>query len=267
MFLGASDSPVAWATKPYSEIREVADCDGSIAVVPVGSVEQHGHHMPVATDSILAAALGTGGAERAMNDVPVLVTPPVWTGYSPHHLSFGGTVTVEHETLRTLLEDVADSVLSSNFDALLLLNGHGGNAALIKSATSTVGKAHPEAEILGLTYFDLAEPFADEIRESDPGGMAHGGEFETSLLLHLYPDLVGENRDGSMPEEPYDESPVDLFDSGPLSVYRPFSTYSESGAIGAPELASAEKGAQLYERIADELADLLRDVHRNTAGE
>lgn len=267
MLPGPFDSPVSLATEPYSKIRDVADRDGSIAVVPVGSVEQHGHHLPVATDSILAAAIGTEGAERVEDDVPILVTPPVWTGYSPHHLSFGGTVTVEHATLRTLLEDVADSVLSNSFDALLFLNGHGGNAALVESVTSTVGVAHPEAEILGLTYFELAKPFADEIRESDPGGMAHGGEFETSLLLHLHPNLVAETREGSMPEEPYDEAAVDLFGAGPLSAYRPFDAYSESGAIGAPELASAEKGAQLYDRIADELADLLRDVHRNTATE
>jgi creatinine amidohydrolase len=267
MLSGAFDSAVSWATRPYAAIRDVADREGSIAVVPVGSVEQHGHHLPVATDSILAATVGTEGAERAADDVPVLVTPPVWTGYSPHHLAFGGTVTVEHETLRTLLEDVADAVLSNGFDTLLFLNGHGGNASLIESVTSTVGVDHPDAEILGLTYFDLAEPFADELRDSDPGGMAHGGEFETSLLLHLYPDLVGEDRAGSMPEEPYDDAPVDLFGGGPLSVYRPFGDYSESGAIGAPELASAEKGAKLYDGTADELAELLRDVHRHVTDE
>ena len=97
--------------------------------------------------------------------------------------------------------------------------------------------------------------------------MAHGGEFETSLLLHLFPGLVGENRDGSMPEETYNEAPVDLFETGPLSVYRPFDTYSESGAIGAPALATAEKGERLYDGIADELADLLREIHQNTVTE
>lgn len=265
MLLGDADSAVSWATKPYSEICDVGDRNGSIAVIPVGSVEQHGHHLPVATDSILATSVGTEGAERAAADVPVLVTPPVWTGYSPHHLPFGGTITVEHGSLRTLLEDVADSVLSNGFDALLFLNGHGGNAALVESVTSTVGVAQPGAEVLGLTYFELAEPFVDEIRESDPGGMAHGGELETSLLLHLNPALVDDDRDGSMPTDPYDEAPVDLFGAGPLSVYRPFDAYSESGAIGAPELASAEKGARLYDGIADELADLLRDVHQTAA--
>ncbi|WP_137286330.1 creatininase family protein [Halorussus salinisoli] len=269
MFATGLDSVVSWAGKPYPEIRTVGDRDGSIVVVPVGSVEQHGHHLPVATDSILAEAVGTEGASRAAaDDVPVLVTPPVWTGYSPHHLPFGGTITVEHGTLVTLLEEVADAVLENDFDAVLLLNGHGGNASLIESATSTIGVGHPDTEVLGLTYFDLAETFIDDVRESDPGGMAHGGEFETSLLLDLHPELVREGRiEGSLSDETYQRAAVDLFGTGPLSVYRSFDEYSESGAIGAPELASAEKGAEIFDRLADEVADLLRSIHHENEEE
>jgi creatinine amidohydrolase len=116
MFASEVDRAVSWAGKPYPEIGAIAGRDGSVAVVPVGSVEQHGHHLPVATDSILAEAVGTEGAARASaDDVPVLVTPPIWTGYSPHHLPFGGTVTVEHETLRTLLESVLQHCVGDRF--------------------------------------------------------------------------------------------------------------------------------------------------------
>ena len=255
-----ADIADAWITKSYAEIHEIAAEDGSIAVVPVGSVEQHGHHLPVGTDSLLVSAVVGEASDRV--DVPLLRTPPVWSGYSPHHLPFGGTISLEFEHLLAVLEDVADTALENGFDAILFVNGHGGNKALLSSAVSTIGTDHPDSEVLGITYFDLAASFIDEIRDSDPGGMAHGGEFETALMLHLYPDLVKEDRmEGTPLDEPYDQGLVDLVEFGPLSVYRPFDEYSESGAIGEPELGSAEKGAEIFDRLGDELAALFRDVY------
>jgi creatinine amidohydrolase len=256
----------SWAGKPYDAIVRTAERDGSVAVVPVGSVEQHGHHMPVATDTILADAVATLGAQRVADAVPVLVTPPVWTGNSPHHMPFGGTVSVGVHGLLDLLERIADSVLDNGFDALVFLNGHGGNAATVNDAVSTVGDAHPGAEVSALTYFELAADFIHEVRESDTGGMTHAGEFETSLMLHLEPDLVDTDALEATPlDEPYDRAGQDLFEGGPLSVYRTFDEYSASGAIGDPHLATAEKGARIYDTLGDELADLLSTIHDQTA--
>jgi len=96
-------------------------------------------------------------------------------------------------------------VLENDFDALLFVNGHGGNGATIGDATSIVGDAHPDAQVLGLTYFELAERFIHEVRESETGGMAHAGEFETSLMLHLEPELVdADAMEGTYMEESYD---------------------------------------------------------------
>jgi creatinine amidohydrolase len=256
--LGAGRSD--WAGKPYPEIVETAEADGSILVIPVGSIEQHGHHLPVATDTILVDAVAHLGADRVASDLPLLVTPTVWSGYSPHHMPFGGTITVAYRTLLSILEDAADAALDNGFDAILFLNGHGGNASLISSAVSTVGVEHPSAQVLGLTYFDLARSFADEIRDSDVGGMAHGGEFETSLMAYLRPEFVGEG-DAEYWHEPYDHGGKDLLEGGPLSVYRTFDEYSETGAIGDPALASAEKGEAIYDLLGDELEHILRAIH------
>ncbi|WP_224270885.1 creatininase family protein [Haloprofundus salinisoli] len=256
---------VAFAARTAPEIRAVGERDGSVLVLPVGSVEQHGDHLPVATDSILASAVAAAGAAAVVDDVPVLVAPTFWTGYSPHHRAFGGTLTGEFDTLLDLLGTVADAALDNGFDALLLLNGHGGNRALVDAAVTVVGRAHPDAESLGLTYFDLAAPFADEIRESDTGGMAHGGEFETSLMQYLRPELVREDAPATYWVEPYDLAGNDLLEGGPLSVYRPFEAYSESGAIGDPSLADADKGERFFDGIRAELAALLLDVHERNA--
>ena len=254
-------SSVAWAARTRCEIRKIGTADGSIVVVPVGSVEQHGHHLPVATDTLLADAVAHLGAERTADDVPLLVTPPVWAGYSPHHLSLGGTVSLELDDFLDLLADVTDTALQNGFDGVCFVNGHGGNASVIDDAVSIVGHDHPAVEVTGLTYFELAEPFIEEIRESNTGGMAHGGEFETSLMLHLHPEHVTMTAaEAEYLEEPYDRGAKDLLAGGSLSTYRPFEAYSASGAIGDPSLATAAKGADLFDRLGDELADVFRAV-------
>ena len=261
-------TPHSWAGMTAEGVRATAEREGSLLIVPVGSVEQHGRHLPVATDTILVDAVATLAAERVGDSVPVLVTPPIWTGNSPHHLPFGGTITIDHDTLLRTLEDVADAALENGFDALVLLNGHGGNASLVRSATTAIGRDQPDVEVLGLTYFELAARFIDEIRESDVGGMAHAGEFETSLMLHLRPDLVREDAiEGTPMDEPYEWGTRDLLAGGPLATYRPFTEYTESGAIGEPGLASAEKGAEIYRRLGDELERLLAQVHERNRGD
>jgi len=255
-------TPASWAGKPYREVVATAEAGGSVAVVPVGSVEQHGHHMPVATDTVLADAVANAGADRASDDVPVLVTPPVWAGNSPHHMPFGGTISIGVHGLLDLLERVAEAVFDGGFDAVLFCNGHGGNISTVGDAVSTVGNAHPEARVLGLTYFQLATEFVHELRDSDTGGMAHAGEFETSLMLYLRPELVDEDAmEAPYMDEPYDRAGEDLIEGGPLSVYRTFEEYSASGAIGDPHLASAEKGERLYRRLGEEMADLVEGIH------
>jgi creatinine amidohydrolase len=267
MFLPTGLDRHAFGGQTAAQIGEIADRDGSVLIVPVGSVEQHGDHLPTATDTILVCE-AVGAALDRLDDHPVLATPPVWSGYSPHHESLGGTLSGEFETLLSLLKEIVDSALANGFDAALFVNGHGGNTALIETAVSEVGRDHSEAEITGVTYFELAAPFVDDIRDSDVGGMAHGGEFETSLLLHLHPDLVADDRPAEYWDEPYDQGGRDLMQGGPLAVYREFEEYSASGAIGDPSLASAEKGEQLFDGIADELSALVTDVHnRNQSGD
>ena len=248
-----------WAAMTYDEIREIGRSDGSVLVVPVGSIEQHGHHLPVATDTILVDAIVHGAVDR-LDDLPVLVTPPVWSGFSPHHLPFGGTLSLDFAHLRAVLEDIAHTGIQNGFDAVTFVNGHGGNVSLIDATVSTVG-IDTEAEILGTTYFQLATGEIEALRDSETGGMAHGGEFETALMLALCPDLVGDDRPAELWDEPYEWGGRDLLEGGPLSVYRGFDEYTESGAIGAPDLASAAKGERFYEVLTAELAALLTAVH------
>jgi creatinine amidohydrolase len=254
-----------WAAKTRTDVTEIGGCDGSVAVVPVGSVEQHGHHLPVGTDTLLAGAVTDGAVDRAdAAGVPVLSLPPLWTGHSPHHESFGGTVSLGVETLIRVLEDVADSVLANGFDALLLVNGHGGNSSVVDTAVSSIGAENGGVEVAAVTYFHLADGFVDGIRDTDVGGMGHGGEFETSLMLHLFPDLVREGGEGTPMDDPAEQASSGMFASGPLTVYREYEEYSSTGAVGAPEAATAEKGRRLFESLSDDVADIVVGMHERT---
>lgn len=264
--IGSIETSIGGLT--YPEIQATAERSGSIFVLPVGSVEQHGHHLPTATDTILVDAVAQHGAERVADEVPVLVAPPVWSGYSPHHQGFGGTLTLEFESLLHVVEDLADAAVEMGFDAVLLLNGHGGNIPLVNAAVSTIGDEHGDVAVTGLTYFQLAEPFIDDVRESERGGIAHAGEFETSLMYHLRPELVRDDRIRSTyGTDPYAHAGDEMFDRGPLSVYRPFEEYTETGEIGDPTLASAEKGEELFDRLLDEFEVVLAQLHERGAVE
>ena len=253
-----------WAGKSYTAIKDIGRRDGSLLVIPVGSVEQHGHHLPVITDTLLVEAMVHGGIESLQDNIPVLVTPTVWSGFSPHHLSFGGTLSLEFEHLKRILEDIGRTGIANGFDAVCFVNGHGGNTALIDALVSTLGNT-TSAEVLGTTYFTLGKSEIADLRDSDLGGMAHGGEYETSLMLHLRPDLVVDSMidEGKRLDEHYAWGGKDLLEGGQLAVYRPFEEYSETGAIGAPELASTDKGKRIYDIVTEEIGALFTAIHEH----
>ena len=253
----------AWTSRTYGEVNEIAAEDGSVAVVPVGAVEQHGHHLPVGTDTLLVSAVAKAGCERAHEGLPVLFTPAIWCGLSEMHRGFGGGISLSVRTMAAVLEDIGASVLDCGFDAVLFLDGHAGNDSVIGDAIASLGRDRPDQEVLGVPYAQLARPVVDEVRESDPGGMFHAAEFETSLALELFAELVDEDAaEGEPLNAPYEMRAADFFDGGPLSVYLHFDRYSDSGAVGEPELASAAKGERLFDAITDELAALLERIYQ-----
>ena len=239
-----------------------AAAEDGIAVLPTGSLEQHGRHLPVGTDSLLAEAVATEAADRAAdNGVETVVFPAVWTGFSPHHVPLGGTVTLEKETMLALLEDVCESIAEMGFDRILMVNGHGGNGPITALVAGDLGVSLQGVEVAELTYFDLAGDAAPDIRTGDPGSAYHAGEFETALMLYLHEELVDREAAVDDPVTPLSEySPRDMFEGGPLGTRQTYDRLSEDGARGEPTLATAEAGRQLFEAICTELAAVLAAV-------
>lgn len=243
---------------------DALDRDRTVVVLPLGSVEQHGLHLGLGTDSLLSAAVAIGAVERAGGDPPGVVLPPPWYGYSPHHMAFAGTVTLRVETFLAVIQDIADSVLAHGFRRLLLLNGHGGNVAIMDVALSEIGRRwHGRARIAGATYFQLVGHRQGEFRESASGGTGHACEFETSLMLHLMPEAAHPDRaETCYPQTGSPYRQTDLFGANLARGYSDFRDLSPTGTLGDPSLASAKKGACIYAICVEETLALLRDFAR-----
>lgn len=235
------------------------DRDGTVLILPLGSVEQHGHHMPLGTDTLLAHAISLHVAERAKGDVVVL--PPPWYGFSAHHMAFAGSITLEPETLMAVAEDVVASLVHHGFQRILILNGHGGNGPVIDLLAAKLGYKHyGAARIAALTYFQLARDAIAALRQSRPGGMGHACEFETAMVQHLRPDLV---RPGlaqtTYPDPGSRYLTTDLLGGSAVRTYLDFRDLSQSGTLGDPSLATPDKGAAFFEAVVDALTAFIGD--------
>lgn len=243
------------------------DRDRTVLVLPIGSVEQHGRHMPLGTDSMLAHGVALGAAER-LEPGAVAVLPPPWYGYSPHHMRFPGTVTLSVATLTALVGDIVASVVAHGFRRIVLVNGHGGNAGIIDVLAADLGARHyGTARIAGLTYFRLAQAAIAALRESAPGGMGHACEFETAMMLHLHRAIVHMDRAVvAYPETGSRFLSTDLLQGSRVGTYLDFKDLSETGTFGDPGLATPEKGARFFAAVADELAAFLADFRNWPVG-
>ncbi len=118
---------VEWARMTAPELREIAMKENALAVLPIGSLEQHGPHLPVITDTASALAASVRAAQLVAEETPVAVLPGLWLGLSEHHLPFGGTISIDYKTLNNILGCIVRSLKALGFDRLLIVNGHGGN--------------------------------------------------------------------------------------------------------------------------------------------
>lgn len=215
--------------------------DRSIAVLPVGSHEQHGAFLPLSTDTVIAWTIASAVAEV----YPVLLLPPVTVSCSHEHAAWPGTVSISAPTLYAIVRDVAESLRHNGIRKLVLVNGHGGNYVL----GNAVQEAGVRGERMALfpTEVDwLAARVAGGV-ETGPETDMHAGELETSLLLHAHPALVPADY------ATHDERADDRNRMLTLGL----APYTESGVIGHPSLATAEKGEGALAHLVTAFADVL----------
>ena len=239
-----------FAEMTWPEIARVAP--SSAAVLPLGATEQHGPHLAVSTDSLIVGRI----AERLEAEMPheVVLCPPLPFGSSHHHLAFGGTISLPADLYTNVIVSVVNSLVAGGFRRIVLLNGHGGNITPVRQALAMLGNQLTEsAQVVLATYWELAgRPFAGQAPMESPS-LSHACEYETSLMMHLEPGRVWMDRverasrppaNGYVPWE-------DEHAYRGVSIAVPTQRISSNGSSGEPQLATAEKGAFLFDAAVD----------------
>jgi creatinine amidohydrolase len=232
------------------EIRALSR-NSTLIIAPIAAMEQHGPHLPVSTDTILAGAVAAG-VEKALAD-QTLVLPVLWLGASDHHLPRGGTLTSPLPTYEQVLVDLLTPLLRDGFRRVMILNGHGGNIDPLHVALRRLDVDFPKAILTGAAYWDLA---AEELAALCRGGrkeMGHACEMETSMVLHLRPDLVKMDRARDDPDDTA---------NGLRRLFwaRDFDRRTDHGVVGYPELADADRGRLMLEAAVGKVAEVARTV-------
>lgn len=242
------------------EVAAALAANRRVAVVPVGSTEQHGPHLPLDVDTRITATMCEAAARFVAGDVAVVIAPPLSIGISEHHMGFPGTISLAPATFIEALVQIGASLVRHGFDRLVIVNGHAGNAGALQVAATRLRLETEARLVVYLHEWSLARDAFSRVRESGPGGAAHACEYETSVYLHLRPEAVQMERAvRELGSEAVEGGLVDLFVGGPYGVAldRGFST---SGILGDATLATAEKGRVCFEDAVANLARLLRDA-------
>ncbi|MFZ9393296.1 MAG: creatininase family protein [Ilumatobacteraceae bacterium] len=246
------------AELPGAAVGDVVSRD-SIVVLPLGAVEQHGPHLPLGTDLFVADAVSRAAVEAHGETHDAWLLPPLGFTKSNEHAWSAGTVWLSAETLLAVLNDIGRSIAATPATRLLFLNGHGGNSALLQVANRELRLKH------GLRTF-LAHPHmpADQGGTSAAGelGMGiHGGTDETSVMLHIRPDLVDMSKAvRRVPEGMAGNKHVRFGGSVPFGWLS--NDFFPEGHIGDPTLASAELGASMFATAVSTLGEVLGEVSR-----
>ncbi len=242
----------------WPEIRE-AVAENRVAVLPVGTVEQHGPHLPLVTDVLTATEMSRLAVERMPREAVLL--PPVYYSFNEHHLDFPGTIAVEGPTIVNYVTDIGKSLAHHGFRKILLVNGHGSNVPFLDVAARNITN-RTEAICAMVSWWSLIpRDLLKELRESEfPGGMAHGCELETSVLLYLRGDLVQfEKARRDISFQPTEFFYWDLAAPSPVFFQEWFSRYSKTGTVGDPTKATRAKGEKFVLAVADRLVALLKE--------
>lgn len=235
----------------WPDVRDRLEAGYRTVVFAVGATEQHGPHLPIATDAIQGWATAVGVA-RALGKA--LVAPTIRPGLSPHHMAFPGTMTLRHETLANLIIDYCTSLAAHGFTAVVVLSAHGGNHDTVRIACRDA-RSHVKAGTRIVPICDLPSYGTDPAAPKDPRDAGyHAARGETSRMLHLAPDLVHMDRarDWTSPFS------ANVREVGSLLAQASTRHFAPDGTMGLPTSATADVGRDIFDRRVKNVAEQVR---------
>ncbi|MDY6779567.1 MAG: creatininase family protein [Halobacteria archaeon] len=226
----------------WTRVRD-SDLSSKVALLPTGSTEQHGPHAPLCTDSLIASEVAGETASRT----DAVSLPPVTVGVSEEHRGFDGTLHVSPDTFRSYVSDILTSLSCHGCERAVLVNGHGGNIDALDEVCAETTRSGDMFATTWTWWNAVDDPDFD---------MGHAGPLETSLVLHLEPELVDDDS-----VEGGAESWGEYVECSPVSYDT--DDFTQNGVVGDPTRASAEKGEELFEDAVSSLSRLVEWVDEN----
>jgi creatinine amidohydrolase len=266
--MGALDKYV-YDDLTWPEINEAVAAK-KVLLLPIGSTEQHGHHLPLDVDNFLVRSVCLETAKLAPREM--LVMPTIPYGYNEHALDFPGTIHVHYDHFIEYCLDVCKSAIHAGFDRMVIVDGHGSNEHLCEFIARRA-TLETDALIASCLWVNMVAREFQELRDSGPGGAAHACELETSAYLYLDADRVQMDKaqdhyGGASGKEGSRFLSVDLAHPlPPMKMVQWTSAATPTGVSGAPTLATKEKGRQLIEAAARNFLAFVRELRAMEKGE
>lgn len=249
-----------FAYRSWLELQNLPDRANTVIIQPMGAIEQHGHHLPLAVDAVITAGV-LGHALAALDPaIPAFALPPLYYGKSNEHWRFPGTITLTATTLTHVLMDVGHSLFQAGFRKLILLNGHGGQPQVLEIVARDLHQQYADFWVFPHFVWSVPHCAADLLTPKELAEGIHAGDAETSLLLALLPDQVDMSQAiAEYPPVLAATSPLSL--EGALPISWATHDLSRSGVIGDPTTASRAKGLQLLDSLAQGWVEVFQAVH------
>jgi creatinine amidohydrolase len=239
----------AWFDELSMPEAEKAAKDGKVVIIPCGSIEEHGTHLPLCTDSIQAEYVALGVARKT----GCLVAPPLRYGLCNSTRNFPGTITITFDSLRSIMTDILEDFVRNGFKRLLVITGHAGGSHMtaLKLAAKTVVINHMNEEdrprIMVCSDYDFAFDLRGiEFDDRD----SHAGTIETSRVMAIRSDLIKAKGETSFPNLPRFEITPDP------------ERFFPSGVMGDPTVASSEKGQKINDYVIEQIAKLVKELEQ-----
>ncbi len=248
----------------WTDIDTMPDKENVVIVQPIGAIEQHGAHLPLAVDSAISVSVIGKALSQLDARIPAFALPPLYYGKSNEHWHFPGTITLSTQTLVSVLIDVAESVYRAGFRKLVFMNAHGGQPQILEIVARDLHQKYEDFAVFPLFVWKvptIAAIARELLSEKELALGIHAGDAETSLLLSILPNHV--NLDRAVTEYPIGV-PQDsvLSIEGALPFAWMTRDLSRSGVIGDPSGASKEKGDRLFAALVEGWIIVIQDVYR-----